>query len=174
MISGSFEPESSRRQLNAPVIVAMIAVRVMQVPVHQIVNVIAVRDGFMAAARAMLMRAFYLGRAARWIGPINRNRMLIDVITVHVMQVAVVQIIHVSLVADRGMPAVGTMLVSMVRVLGLGGSRHDAFLGCWSLVFGAFGTVRSRFTSDLRPALVTRQGIRAKRSRLCRKCVTAI
>lgn len=83
----------------------MIAGRLMQVPVHQIVNVIAVRISFMVAARAVPMRVFYLGRTARRIGRINRDRMLNCVITVHAMQMVAVQIVHVFLVADHGVAA---------------------------------------------------------------------
>jgi hypothetical protein len=37
------------------VVVAMVSVWVMHAAVHQVINVIAVRDGLMAAVRAVLM-----------------------------------------------------------------------------------------------------------------------
>lgn len=39
-------------------IVAMIAVRMVQMTIHQVANVIAVRHGFVAATRAMHMALF--------------------------------------------------------------------------------------------------------------------
>jgi hypothetical protein len=42
-------------ELHRPVIVAVIAVRVMQPAVHEIIDVIAVRDGLVAAVWAVLM-----------------------------------------------------------------------------------------------------------------------
>jgi hypothetical protein len=42
-------------QLHRPVVVAMIAMRVMEPSVHQVINMITVRDGFVSAVRTMLM-----------------------------------------------------------------------------------------------------------------------
>jgi len=42
-------------QLHGPVIVAMIAMRMMELSVHQVIDMITVRDGFVSAFRTMLM-----------------------------------------------------------------------------------------------------------------------
>jgi hypothetical protein len=42
-------------QLHGPVVVAMIAMRVMKPSVHQVIDMITVRDGFVFAVRTMLM-----------------------------------------------------------------------------------------------------------------------
>jgi hypothetical protein len=42
-------------QLHRPVVVAMIAMRVMEPSVHQVINMTTVRDGFVSAVRTMLM-----------------------------------------------------------------------------------------------------------------------
>jgi hypothetical protein len=55
--------------------------------------------------------------------------MFVHVIPVDVVEMAVVQIIRVAIVADRGVPAIRPMLVSMVGVVFLGACRH----GCRSL-----------------------------------------
>jgi len=42
-------------QLHRPVLVAMIAMRMMELSFHQIIDMITVRDGFVSADRTMLM-----------------------------------------------------------------------------------------------------------------------
>jgi hypothetical protein len=42
-------------QLHRSVVVAMIAMRVMEPSVHQVIGMITVRDGFVSAVRTMLM-----------------------------------------------------------------------------------------------------------------------
>ena len=66
------------RQLNRPVIVAVVAVRIVQVAVYQVVGMVAVRDGLVAAAGAMLVTflvtaAIMTWRASRWVGCADRQ-----------------------------------------------------------------------------------------------------
>jgi hypothetical protein len=42
-------------QLHRPVVVAMIAMRVMQPSVHKVIDVVTMRDGFVSAVRTMLV-----------------------------------------------------------------------------------------------------------------------
>jgi hypothetical protein len=112
-------------QLDGAVIVAMIAVGMMQVPLDQKVDVVAMRDGLVPAAGAVLVAALDVRRAAGRIRRADRDRMLVDVIAVHVMQVAVVQIVDMTLVADRRVPAARAMLVRVVGVMLLCASGHD-------------------------------------------------
>jgi len=42
-------------QLHRPVLVAMIAMRMMELSFHQIIDMITVRDGFVSTVRTMLM-----------------------------------------------------------------------------------------------------------------------
>ena len=49
----SAEPMSG--QLHRPVVVAMIAMRVMEPSVHQVIDMITVRDRFVSAVRTVLM-----------------------------------------------------------------------------------------------------------------------
>ncbi|OJY13300.1 MAG: hypothetical protein BGO99_01015 [Nitrosospira sp. 56-18] len=58
---------------NGAVIVAVPVVRIMKVAIHQVIDVISVRDGFVTAIRPMLMfrlmpGTLVLGRAAFGIG----------------------------------------------------------------------------------------------------------
>src|SRR5262245_45995179 len=107
----------------------MVAVRMMQPPIHKIVDVIAVRHGFMPAARAMPVSALVFRRAAVGVGGVDRKGMFVDMIPMHMVQMAVVQIVDVAVVTNRGMPAVWTVLMGMVGMvlLGSGGHRLPSF-----------------------------------------------
>jgi hypothetical protein len=50
--------------------------------------------------------------------------MFVDVILVHVMEMAVVEIIHMAVMANWGVPATRPMLVSVVGMVFLGACRH--------------------------------------------------
>lgn len=106
-------------------VVAVAVVRVVQATVDEIVDVIAVWNGLVAAAGAMdVTGANGVRRAAHRVGGVDRNRVLVDVITVHVMQMTVMQIIDVALMAHSRVSASRTMLVRMVGVVLFGTSRH--------------------------------------------------
>ena len=110
-----------RGDLHRTMIVAMIAVGVMQMPVDQIVDMVAVRHRLVATARAMLMvlvvsATGMVGRAGSWIVGAHLDRVLVDVIAVRVMEMTVVQIVEVIAVLDGGMAAGRPVLVGMVSV----------------------------------------------------------
>ena len=50
--------------------------------------------------------------------------MFVDVILVHVMTMAVMEIVHVAVMANCGVPATRPMLVSVVGMVFLGACRH--------------------------------------------------
>lgn len=54
--------------------------------------------------------------------------MFVHVIPVHVMEMAVVKIIHVAVMTDPGVPAVGAMLVGMIGMMLLGAGFHHCVL----------------------------------------------
>jgi hypothetical protein len=123
-------------QLQGPVIIAMIAVRMMQPAVHEIVNMIAMRDLLMAAAWTMYVRAVQFGRALCGISCAHRDDMFVDVTLVHMVEMAVMEIIDVPIMSDCGVPAIRAMLVSVVGVVpfctwGHGGCSFPTF-GCLS------------------------------------------
>jgi hypothetical protein len=99
------------------VVVAVVAVRVVQVAVDEVVDVVAVGDRFVAAAGAVHV-AGLVAAAARGAGVqpsgflvgVTSRLVLVDVVTVRVMQVAVVQVVDVVAVPDRGVAAVGAVL----------------------------------------------------------------
>jgi hypothetical protein len=96
----------------------MTIVGVVKTSVDQIILVIAVRYGFVAAAGTMLV----IHAAARsvvafsGIHRVDCDRMFLDSVTILVMQVPVVDIVDMPVVADGGMPAVRSMHM-VVRVM---------------------------------------------------------
>ena len=89
------------------VVVAVVAVGVMEVAVDQVVDVIAVGDGGVAAVGAMLVAFFVafagvFGGAVGGVGFVDGEGMLLDPILFDVVQVAVVQVIDVADVDDSG------------------------------------------------------------------------
>ena len=102
-------------------IVAMIAVRVMQVAVDQIVDMVTVRDGFMAAAGPVLVTlrmaaASMLRRARVGILGADIEDVFVEVVAVRVMQVTVVEIIHVVAVLHGDVSAARPVSVRVVVV----------------------------------------------------------
>lgn len=106
-------------------VIAMIAVRVMQPSVHEIIGMIAVRNCLMPATRPMpVAGASDLRRAVHRICRTHRYDMLIDMVAVHMMQMAVMQIVDMAIVLNRGMPTTRTMLMRMIGVLLFNAGRH--------------------------------------------------
>ena len=102
-------------------IVAVVAVRVVEMPLDQIVDVVAMRNRLMAAlgaATAMLRSA-----GARIAGA-HGDDVLVDVIAMHTVQMPVVQIVDMGVMLNRGVPATGAVFVGMVRVPGLAARAH--------------------------------------------------
>jgi len=131
-----FERSGGQRQW--AVVIAVVAMREMQMAIDQIIHMVAVRHHFMPASGAvdvagLVTCAAMLRGAGGGIGGAYGNHMLIDVPLVREVQVAIVQIIDMAIMANGGMAAVGTMLVGVIGVLGAG--RHDIFL--WSVNGGA-------------------------------------
>jgi len=102
-------------------IVAVAAVRVVEMALHQVVGVIAVRHGFVAAAGAVLVCAVVaaagvLGRACAWVLLTDGQDVFFHILAIHVVEVAVVQVIDVAVMLDGGVAAAGTVLMVVVRV----------------------------------------------------------
>jgi hypothetical protein len=117
------------RGLERAVVVAVVAVRVMQVAVDQVVDVITVRHRLVPAAGAVLVArlvpfAAMLGRAAAGIAGRHLDHVLVDVVAVRMMQVTVVEIVDVIAMAHRAMPAIGPVLVRVIGVVRLRARGH--------------------------------------------------
>jgi hypothetical protein len=104
--------------LQLAVIVAVFVVRMVKVSAHQIVNMVAMRDGFVAAPGfvdvASLMRATLVCRRAA--GRILRcygDRVVVDVALVHMMHVPIVQVISMTIMFNSRVSAIFAVDVSM-------------------------------------------------------------
>ena len=104
------------------VVVAMIAVRMLQMAADQVIDVVAVRHRFVPAAGPMHMTGAMAGtvvlrRAAVRIGGADGDHVLVDMVAMHVVQMAVVQEIDVPVVLDPGVSAVFAVDVLVAVVL---------------------------------------------------------
>jgi hypothetical protein len=123
------------------VIIAMIAVRMVQPAVDEIIDMVAMRDLFMSTVWTVCMCAVELRRAGRGICATDRNDMFVDVVLVHVVEMAIVQIVDVAVMANRGVPTIRAMLMRMVGVVFLGTSGHRQ---CSSLVLNLSSASHSK------------------------------
>jgi hypothetical protein len=101
------------------VVVAVALVDVVEVVPDQVVDVVAVRHGRVAAVgtvnvTAVVVGARVIGRAAFRVGSVDGNGAFVDVIAVHLMQVPIVEIVDVTGVTNGGVPAAGTVNVIVV------------------------------------------------------------
>jgi hypothetical protein len=101
----------------------VIPVGVVQMAIDQVVNMVPVRDRLVAATGAMAMfggvlAALMVGGAAVGVLIVDREHMFVDVILMGMMEVAIVEVICVSLVLDSCVSAVGAVNVPVFLVFG--------------------------------------------------------
>ena len=127
----SVERIAARSQRERAVIVAVTFVRVMQASVDKIVNMLAMRNRLVSAARSMRVAgAANFRGATQGIRFTDRYDMLINVIVMHMVQVAVMEIVDVTVVPNRRVPTARAVSMVVIRVLLCGTVRHC----CSSLV----------------------------------------
>jgi hypothetical protein len=105
------------RQIQLAVIVAVVTVRMMQAAIHEVINVVPVRDGFVPAAGAVDMRGVVAGAGLGvtvGICGTDFDDVFIDMLPMLMMQVPVVQVIDVPVVFHRDVAAVGAVLMVVV------------------------------------------------------------
>ena len=98
-------------------IVAVVAVRMVQVAVHKVIDMIAMWHGFVAATGSVDVAGFVAAagcRATIGVRGAHFDDMFIDVIAMRVMEVAVVQVIDMSLVFHSGVAAAWAVLMIVV------------------------------------------------------------
>lgn len=103
-------------------VVAVVAVRVVQMTINEVVGVVAMRYGFVSAAGAVYMSRFVAVAVMIWgadvrVGGADGDAVFIDVVAVRVVQVAIVQVIDVAFVFDGGVTAIRAVLVFVVGVV---------------------------------------------------------
>jgi len=112
---------SSADQFDPAVIVAVARVRMMQMTVDEVVDVIAVRHRLVTAAGAVRMggivgAAGVAGRACGRVRGTNCDRVLVVMAVVRGMQVPVVQVVDVTVMAQGGVAAARPVNVVVIRV----------------------------------------------------------
>lgn len=118
------------RELYGSVIVAVVAIRVVQVTVDQIVDVISVRNCLMTAVGPMLVlwAVPVTDVTVRTVGRICGayfELMLVDVAIVKRVEMSIMQVVGVVVVNDRSVAAILAMLMGVVLV-DLVLSRHGS------------------------------------------------
>lgn len=131
-VPGHAQPPLGLRYGQAAVIIAMGAVRVMEMSVDEIVDVVSVRNGLVATSGTVLVtgimtRAGMIRGTGRGIGRAHLEHVFVDVVTMWLMQVAVVQVIHMVAVLDRDMSAAVAVNVGMA-FMDLMFVRHDGMM----------------------------------------------
>jgi len=107
-------------------VVAVVAMLVVQVTFHQIVHMVAVGNRLMATTRPVTMAlvmplARVAGGAGVGIGGAHLDRVLFHATLGLVVQVAVMQVVDMIAVLHRGVPAACAVLVVVVL------ASHDSF-----------------------------------------------
>jgi len=102
----------------------MIAVGMVQPAVDEIVDMVAMRHLLMSTVWTVRMCAVKLRRAFHGVCGVDRDDVFVHVIPMHMVQMAVVKIIDMALVANRGMSAIRAMLMGVVGVVLLGACGH--------------------------------------------------
>lgn len=114
-------------------IVAVTAVRVMQMIPDTVIGVAAMRHRFVSATRSMDMSrvvaaAAVTGRAAIRVVGRHLDHVFVDVAVMRVMQMPLVQVIGMPVMPHGRMAAAGTVLVGMAGMLLGSACRHSSFL----------------------------------------------
>ncbi len=104
-------------------IITVVVMRVMEMPRRQVVDMVAVGHSLMPAPRTMLVTrlmrsAEVRGRAIAWICCAYFQGMLIHMVPVHAVQMAVMKVIGVACMLNRGMAAALSVNMGVALVNG--------------------------------------------------------
>jgi hypothetical protein len=144
--------------------VAVSSVRVMEVPVDEVVDVIAMRNRGVAARRAVYVigrvaLARMSRRARSRIRRIDGDRAFVDVVAVHRVKVTVVEVVDVASMLARDVAATGAVNVLVLGMRAMGAHR-ESFRSRWRArtvpCRSAAGISSNR--SDARPPALTDAG----------------
>lgn len=103
----------------------MVSVWMVKTPINQIINMIPVRNGRMAAIRPVdvLGSVFFLskiGSALVWISVAYFDDVLIHMIAMRMVQMPIVQIVHMVAVLYGSVSTIWPMDVGVIRMSGAG------------------------------------------------------
>lgn len=102
--------------MKCTVVVTVARVHVVQVVANEVIDMIPVRDALVPTVRPVDVVGRVRGTrvsacARRRIRFTDGDDVLVDLVTVHMMQVPVVEIVHVALVLDRRVTTLRAVLV---------------------------------------------------------------
>lgn len=97
-------------------IIAMAGMHMVQAATDQIIDMIAMRHCLMPAAGAVDMAAIVRTGAAIGVAGADADHMFINMVAMHMVQMAVVQIIDMAIMRDGGVAAARAVLVGVIRV----------------------------------------------------------
>lgn len=111
----------SLRHGERAVVVAVVAVRMVEVPVDQVVRVVVMRDGFVSAPVSVRMgpvvTVTHVGRSAvGGVRFVDGDDVFVHMITMRVVKMAVMKVVRVTLMRDGQMTAGRTVDVVVVGV----------------------------------------------------------
>jgi methionine synthase I (cobalamin-dependent) len=107
------------------VIVTVIAMRIMQPTVHEVIDVVAMRYRLMSAGSSMRVRTAYLRRAVHGICGIDCNNMFVDMVLVHMVEMTIMKVIYMAVMPNCSVPAARAVLMGVVGMTLLNASSHD-------------------------------------------------
>lgn len=101
----------------------------VQVPVYQIVHMVTMGYRGMAATRSMYVIGCMTGALVLWRAGVgvrrgDANHMFIDMVAVRMVHMAIVQVVNMAFMLNSDVPAIGSMLVVMVVMVGLVARCH--------------------------------------------------
>jgi hypothetical protein len=117
----------TRRQLKLTVIVAVVAVGMVQMAVDQVIDMVAVRDGRMSAAGTMHMGRVVPAARMRRSASVGVAFRHAEGMLLHgpasglMVQMTIVQVVYMPIMLHGDVTAAGTMLMGVVGVKLLGG-----------------------------------------------------
>ncbi|WP_196766882.1 hypothetical protein [Burkholderia territorii] len=113
------------------VVITVVAMRMMKAAVDQVIDVIAVRYSLVPATRTVHMSRLMVTAVRCTFVRIFRadlDLVFVDMITVRVVQVAIMEIVYVVAMLDCGMAAVRAVLMVMVSMMGFVAGTHAHLL----------------------------------------------
>src|SRR5258708_37777228 len=103
----------------------MVVMHVVHAAIHQRVDMISVRNLWVSPAGTMdMIQAACARRASLRCGGAYLDNMLVHMVTVYVMEVAVMQVIDMPIMTRRHVTAVLTMLMAVLNMMLLVAGHH--------------------------------------------------
>lgn len=155
-------------------VIAVIAMLVMQATIDKIIDVIAMGHRFVPASRAMHMVRVVTGTglsmiAAVGVGLADFDDMLIDMIAMRMMKMTVMQVVDMVAVTNGSVPAILAMLmrvvpmdIAVVAHVRLLDDRRGQAIHLWHLsIYHAYPVARYSCRDAATPAVTRQAGCEA-------------